>query len=94
MRHRGAGATYDRAAGEGPPDGWEETCKRRRTAPWLHVDGEDDDLDVRNILVLQHLELHLVLLLESDGQLVRPLGELLFERRDDLVRAVREGLHG
>ena len=58
----------------------------------MDVDGEHHDLDVGYILILEHLELLIVLILQSRRELGCILLDPLFEVLDELIRTVGECL--
>ena len=59
----------------------------------VQVEGEDDDLDVQDILVLEHFQLHLELLLQAWSRLRRSVSDAALKGLDQLVCALRERLH-
>ena len=58
----------------------------------MHVDREDDNLDVRHVLVLEQLQLQLILLLQTRRKLVRVLFDPLLNPLNEFVRAIGERL--
>ena len=60
----------------------------------MNIDGKDDDLDVGHVLVLEHLELLLVLVLQARRQLLRILLllDVFLEAFDELFCTVGDRL--
>ena len=59
----------------------------------MQVEGEDDDLNVRDIFVLEHVQLHLELLLEPWRRLRRSVRDAALECSYELVGTIGERLY-